>query len=439
MFDPTRRMTRPTIHARRRAWLLVALALAAAALGVSFGRRPGDLAGYLVIGNLALDGRHLYDDAPVGVSTWPPFFSLLCVPLALLARASLVLARGLWIAFNYALLVLVLGLAGRLVYGRAVRWRPRPGELAITSGAVLIPLLLTWRYVASNFEHLQVNIAIFALTLGGLHLIHERREVSGGLALGCAAALKVMPALFIPYLAYRRRWRAAALAAAATALLSVTPVAVYGWSRFVDYVGAWVEAVRRGWSVGKMNLSVYAMWDRIVGHGLVPFAVPGFNELRPSGDPRVTLALALSLAAVTVLALWTFGAGSPDERRARLAEWSIVFLLAALFGTVAWKAYLVVMLLPAMLLYEVWRSPDAAPDLRRGAALTLAASFVLGGLTSDDLIGTSLAWRLEMGSIVTLAALVQLGGLLWLRWRLTRDGVPPGAAAGVPGTGGSGG
>ncbi len=79
-----------------------------------------------------------------------------------------------------------------------------------------------------------------------------------------------------------------------------------------------------------------------------------------------------------------------------------------------------------------------APMLTRLAALTIAASFVLGGLTSDDLIGKSLAWRLEMGSIVTLAALVQLGGLLWLRWRLAKDAMPP-TAAGVPGAGGSGG
>jgi hypothetical protein len=401
-----------------RPWVIALLVLGAAALFASYVRRPGDFAGYLLIGELALRGRHIYHDAPVGISTWPPFFSLLCVPLALLARASLLLARGLWIALNVALLVLVLGLAGRLVHGRAVRWRPRAGELAATSAAVLVPLLLTWRYVLSNFEHLQVNIAVFALALAGLHLIHERREVPGGLALGCAAALKVMPLLFVPYLAYRRRWRAAALTAAAAALLSVLPVGVYGWSRFVDYVGAWTEAVRHGWSVGKMNLSVFAMWDRIIGHGLVPFAAAGFNELPPSGDPRAAVALVLSLAAVTALALWAFHAPAREERRARLAEWSVVFLVASLFGTVAWKAYLVVMLLPAMLLVEVWRSSDAAPDLRRGAALTLAASFALGGLTSDDLIGTSLAWRLEMGSIVTLAALVQLGGLLWLRWRL---------------------
>jgi hypothetical protein len=34
-----------------------------------------------------------------------------------------------------------------------------------------------------------------------------------------------------------------------------------------------------------------------------------------------------------------------------------------------------------------------------------------------DVIGRSLAIRLEMGSIVTYSALVMLGGLLWYRGR----------------------
>jgi hypothetical protein len=38
-----------------------------------------------------------------------------------------------------------------------------------------------------------------------------------------------------------------------------------------------------------------------------------------------------------------------------------------------------------------------------------------------DLIGKSLAVRLEMGSVVTYGSLIMLGGLLWYRSRAPRQ------------------
>src|SRR5437773_643156 len=82
---------------------------------VSWIQRPGDFAGYLTVGELALAGQHVYRAAPPGINTWPPFFSLLCVPLALLARPTPYLARGCWIAINFALLWVILRMLTQLV------------------------------------------------------------------------------------------------------------------------------------------------------------------------------------------------------------------------------------------------------------------------------------------------------------------------------------
>jgi hypothetical protein len=395
------------------ALLIVALGLVA-----SFARRPGDFAGYLLVGELVLRGQDIYAAAPPGISTWPPAFALVCAPLALLARGGVVAARVGWLLVNLGALVAALALVTRLVArgpGDARADAPVP---ALSSAAALVPLLLSLRYVSSNFEHLQVNILLFLLTLGGLALIAARREALGGLALGAAAALKVMPALFILYLVWRRRWRAAGWTVLAAAGISLAPGLVFGWGRLLAYGREWLEVLSRGWSVGKMNLSVYAMWDRVIGHGLVPFAVPGFNDLAPSRDPLVAVVTAASLAAVGLLVLWSFRPRSSCAARAELLEWSVVFLVASLFGTVAWKAYLVVLLLPNALLLDAWRAPELDATTRRGALAVALAAFAIGVLTTDDLVGSALGARLEMGSVVTLAALVMLGGLLWLRRRV---------------------
>ena len=383
-------------------------------------QRAADFAGYVRVGDVVLDGAHLYLDAPPGVNTWPPFFGLLCVPLSLLARASPYLARGLWLLLNAGLLVVVLHLLGRLVYGRA--------EAGSIGGVrLLVPLLLSARYVVGNFEHLQINVVLFALALGGLYLQATRRPVLGGLLVGLAAAIKIMPLVVVAYLAYRRRWRAAIAAAAATVGFSLSPVLVFGWDRYRDYLATWLGVVASGWGVGRMNQSVAAMWDRLLGHGLWPLAAPGIDDLPGSGAslPLAAVLVSAGLVAAGALIAWR-GQPRPDGWTA-LAEWSAVFLAGAVFGPVAWKSYLIVALLPNTLLFAVCLSPRVDARTRAGAAAVLAVAFVLGALPMPGLVGELLAERLEMSSAVTLAALVLLGGVLWLRARLAEARVPAGA------------
>ncbi len=375
-------------------------------------QRPGDFAGYVVAGQFVLSGRHIYLEVPSGVNTWPPFFSVLCVPLALLARPSPYLARGMWLLLNFGCLLLVLRLIARLVYGRTMSLRAGGAGLSLAAPELLVPLLLSDRYVSGNFDHLQINLILFTLVLGGLALQARQRHVLGGLALGCAVATKVMAVLFIPYLAYRRRWRAAACTTAAAAVFSLSPILVFGWQRFWDYVTAWCAVLATGWGVGEMNQSVFAMWDRLIGHGMAPLGVAAITYVPASGSLLVEAAHIGSLLVIAGLALWSFRA-EPRDRWSELAEWSVVFIVAALFGPVCWKAYLAVLLLPNTVLFAAVRSARVQPHARRVIGTVLLVSFLMGGLTSPGLIGKELAGRLEMASVPTVSWLILLGGLLW--------------------------
>lgn len=400
---------------RAAPWLILAIAVG---LTASYARRPGDLQGYVEVGNLVLDGRHPYHAAAAGISTWPPFFWAVAVPLALAARVSVGGTRALWLAVNWLALYFSLAALTRLVHGRRVSFAAAglQDRLPLASAAILVPLLLTVRYVLSNYEHLQINVVILALVLCGLALVWDGRHALGGAAIGAAAALKIMPALLVPYFLWRRQYRAAGWTAGWTVALSLSPAAVFGWRRYQDYVSAWRDAVASGWGVGRMNQSVYAMLDRMIGHGLVPF-IASVNDLAPSREPAVMIALLIAFAAVVLVAARTFRGpvadGKPDRRT--LAEWSIVLLVAALFGPVSWKAYLVVLLLPNMLLFAAWRDPAEPPEVRRLLRATALVAFGLGLAAADVLVGRRLAARLETASVETWAGLLVLGTLLWYR------------------------
>lgn len=404
-------------HPGGRRWLLRGLLVYAVVGFCVWIRRPGDFAGYLFVGDLVLSGRHIYLDAPVGMNTWPPFFSLFCVPLAVLAAPTPYLARGVWVLLNFACLWLVLRWLARLVYDRTLSLRAETEDLSLASPELLVPLLLVQRYVSGNLDHLQINLVMFTLALGGLFWQATRREIAGSLLLGLAAAMKVMSIVFIPYLVYRRRWRAALCTAVATAAWSLSPILVFGWDRFWEYVATWRAALAVGWGVGKMNQSVFAMWDRFIGHGMLPLTAGGVNFVPSSGDPAVIVAVGGTLAVIAGAVLWTFR-GQPAPRWATGAEWSVVFIVGALFGPVTWKAYLVVLWLPATLLFAAWRSPALDPHRRRVAGRILVVFFVLGTVLSRAFVGKTLGGVFEMTSTSTLAALVLLGGSLWLRAHL---------------------
>jgi hypothetical protein len=375
-------------------------------------QRSGDFAGYLLVGNLVRAGRDIYLDATA--NTWPPSFSLLCVPLALLATPTPYLARGCWLLLNFACLLLVFRIIAQLVYRRDLSLRAESTGLSLAAPELLVPYLLTDRYVSGNFDHLQINIIIFALALGGLSLQATGREVAGGIALGCAAALKVMPVIFIPYLGYRRRWRAAAYSALAWAVFTLCPIVVFGWSRFWEYAAGWHAKVVAGWDVGQMNQSVVAMWARLIADGMARFGTAGINDRPELGATLLMVAVAASLAVVTLSALWIFrGAARPDGWTA-LAEWSVVFIVGAIFGPVCWKAYLVVLLLPNTLLFAVWRSPQVDARTRRTTGAILVVAYLIGAFPSPGFVGETVASFLERASGVTVAALILLAGTLWL-------------------------
>jgi hypothetical protein len=80
-----------------------------------------------------------------------------------------------------------------------------------------------------------------------------------------------------------------------------------------------------------------------------------------------------------------------------------------------------VLLLPYALLYAAWRSPNIDAHTRRILRGVIFACFALSVPTLHDVVGKSLAIRLEMGSVVTYGSLIMLGGLLWYRSRAPRE------------------
>jgi len=404
----------------RRGLILSALLLAFIASFFVYARRNVDFAGYAAVGQAFFYGRDIYLDTPPGTNTWPPFFSLAAVPFGLLDRVSPYFARVAWIALTWASIYWSLDLIARMIYGKRLRFRVSEASLDFTSPELIVPFILALPFIINNFELLQVNMILFWLTLWGLYLQTNGREAAGGFAIAAAAAMKVMAIAFLPYLLYRKRWRAAFWMALASLIFFFSPALFLGWSKFWSGVQLWPAALRGSWGAGNAHQSVYSMWDRILGYGYIPFAVPGTFMLPLSGAHSAKLAWEITCVIAVALGVLAFRGMPRAGSRWEQVEWAVVFVAATILSPLMRKPYLVVLLLPYALLYAAWKSSDLDLRTRHILRNVMFLCFVLSLPTLHDLIGKSLAVRLEMGSIVTYGSLIMLGGLIWYRSRAPR-------------------
>jgi hypothetical protein len=219
----------PPLSPRALRTLLVFGALYAAAV-IPIGAHKGNsLEPHLQLANQLLDGVRVYDPPPLFGTWWPPGALALLAPFALVARASLWLAKALFGLVGVACLVWTLARAP------AGRW----GATALALAAVCGPL-------QKDFETLNLNVVLLALIVATWRDLDAGRDTRAGVWLGLATALKTFPALLVVYAAYRRRWRAAAGAAALAAAVTLVPLAPRGLAGARGTLHEWVTLTSRG-------------------------------------------------------------------------------------------------------------------------------------------------------------------------------------------------
>ncbi len=132
---------------------------------------------------------------------YPPF-------AALLLAAGSVASFATW---QVALAVLTIGLLPVVTY-LCLGLAGRPAGLARAAAAFAIAAVGLWlEPVAMTLFFGQINLVLLALVVGDLAL-PDRSKVKG-IGIGLAAGIKLTPLIFIPYLLFTRRVKAAAVAA----------------------------------------------------------------------------------------------------------------------------------------------------------------------------------------------------------------------------------
>ena len=227
------RSTRETVllsvlGAASLAWLVVQV------WRTTWGREQLDFAVYVLGASHVADGRLYLASLPVSPHlpfTYPPLSADLFVPVAHLPRQA---AQLVWAGLNITSLFAILVLSLRAV---------RPGM--DRSGLVLWSLVLLGPSylldpVRLTFYFGQVNLVLTALLLVDLTAVVRigRNALPRGVLVGVAAAVKLIPLVFVPFLLVTGRVRAAMVALASFAVCTLLAAAVdpaVSWSYWTRY------------------------------------------------------------------------------------------------------------------------------------------------------------------------------------------------------------
>jgi hypothetical protein len=434
----TRALQLSNLSQHRLVWLGAALAIAA--YFPRFERGAGS-AVFSAAADCMLQGRtpRLCDSV---IYTYPPFFALLWTPLAHLpAQLRVVVWYLVVVGTAAASLRLCEALMRRSFPGE---WRQ--GELTVFR---ILTFVLSLKFVLAVLANQAYDsVAAAFIFLGLLGLISGRSRL-GAASLAAAAALKVTPVIFLPYLLFKRRFAAAGIFTAVLVVLSLLPDLllppeaqwhVTVWLREVVLApmnfqpGFWV-------SDSPMNQSFQAAIVRLF---------TGVHEQQPS---EVVLSImqssAFTIALGIVMGLHIFVVGCvmlKSRRHDRLiaVEGALLVVSALLLSPVSSTSHFIGLALPYSLL-----AAALIKDLsRRGFySAFLLLSFVMTTATSNDLVGRSVSgWALwsSLPVLGTLILVVPLAVLIWSSrgsWQASAESRPSAAHRAGParfGTAGSG-
>jgi len=312
-----------------------------------------------------------------------PAFAFVMAPFAWPTKEE---TEAIW----FALCVLLLAFFVRLSL------RALPDRRLSERRLVWLGLLLTAKFWVKELAFGQTNLLLGILLMGAVIAAQRNRRAFAGALVGLAVFVKPYAVLFVPWIAWAEGLGALAVFACVLIAGLALPAAAYGWSGNLDLIAAWYRTVTETTGPNLMlpeNISLATMWAKWIGPGHTASA----------------LAVATALAASTA-------AGGVAWLRRKVAEPNylevgLLMVLVPLLSPQGWD-YVLLLALPAFLcLVDRWR------DMRVPWRLTIAAGIGLTSFTVFDLVGRFVYTHLMTMSVVTVGALILVGGLAHLRAR----------------------
>jgi hypothetical protein len=284
---------------------------------------------------------------------------------------------------------------------------------------VFLSGLVTIEFVFDMFDLGQPNLMLLAMMLYGFWLVQHERPWLAGSMFALATAIKVFPIAVLPYLAWRRQWKAlAGMLVFLGLFLFVVPAPFRGFERNVTELKTWYQGMvgtssekgfgqrdEQNWSW--VNQSIIAVTHRLTR----PI---NYNQDNPAKPARTMNVVDISFKAANWLVAIVSGAIGlafllvmpPAARRTERSdaeELGILFCLLTVASPLARQYYFMWLFFPMTVL--VHRAAyDERPTVRLWTWLALAAAGLLMCLSFPVFPNDLQAWGNNLAATVIMGA-----------------------------------
>jgi len=347
------------------------LAIAAAAYYPRFALRPG-LSLYTQAAGCLTQQQAIVDCALA--FTYPPFFAFVMIPFLALPHVA---QTVVWYLISLGCAVL----ACRIAETIAVRLIPGPWSQRELGWLRVLAVLLSLKFILAVLENEAYDLLALPFLLGGVLAVVEGYAVRAGALLAIAAALKVTPLLFLPYLVLRRQFVAAAAFVVALCVVSVLPDLFFTPAGAAHgYLGAWLHDIGAASLLERGATVKLAFWDGANPYNL---SLRGAVARAVDGTPwqenflvllRATQVIFIALIAVLILAALRLKALIPVDA-------CLLIIAMLMLSPMTSRSHFVNLLLPFFVLVAAWLKDRHTPRL---GATVLILSFIGGtGIPRD--------------------------------------------------------
>ena len=116
-------------------------------------------------------------------------------------------------------------------------------ERQLPAALIVVPVLLSFRFIDNNFDHGQINLPTLALIVWAIIYADESHDAWAGLMLAAAILIKPFAILAALHLAIRRHFATLGWAVVAGIALIVVPIVIFGPRGLIDQTSAYVTAI----------------------------------------------------------------------------------------------------------------------------------------------------------------------------------------------------
>ncbi|MFC2144643.1 glycosyltransferase family 87 protein [Acidobacteriota bacterium] len=311
----------------------------------------------------------------VAPNVYPPTFTFLFSPLTAIPHRT---ARVLWLVLNHV------WLAGTILVLRRLCWAVAKHQLSVFFSLVFF--FLSASVYFPSMEHNwqgQANLPVlFLLALALFSYLAQGRDAVGGLCLGLAIVLKFFPAVVLPFLICRRRYRLVAWTSLWCVCLAVASLSVVSIEDYLHYPFVLLDSVYI--VAGNDLASSYSLvswlggWIRIVG-------------LEGTTSGLIVTSLRLLPYVLFLMISWMEARREDDASNQALTVEVLRY----------WQALLFV----AFIMSKFWE---------HHLVFLLAPIYVLATLTSTNLVGKGRI-RAAVAASIAITGVPGRGNVHWMR------------------------